>query len=266
MAVSYRRKRDYTKQFDWNYELNNDLYKCYLRAKENKSLGYMARMKNIWDEINPEYSFLTSNLLRDQASRVVKNKVVMATEYRNEQDTNIVPLQDIEILVEQHPQEDNMNKNLIDNTNVNVESDNNEIIETDLYKTLNDIFIQKINEYSTVDVDNRPYLTSINKKPSAEELKTIDFIATKYINSLKCNGDVTLDIIDNVIYSAAIAIRTYLSDLSEKKNRRETPKRPKWLTNRDQKVTKLRKTIAHINVVLECKRSNNFTRHQLKVR
>ena len=140
----------------------------------------------------------------------------MATEYRNEPDTNIVPPRD-GILVEQHPQEDNINGTLIDNTNVNVESDNNEIIETDLYKTLNDIFIQKINEYSTVDVDNRPYLTSINKKPSAEELKTIDFIATKYINSLKCNGDVTLDIIDNVIYSAAIAIETYLSDLSEKK-------------------------------------------------
>ena len=70
----------------------------------------------------------------------------MATEHRNEQDTNIVPLQDNEILVEQHPQKDNMNENLIDNTNVNVESDNNEIIETDLYNTLNDIFIQKIKE------------------------------------------------------------------------------------------------------------------------
>ena len=33
MAVSYRRKRDYTKQFDWTYELNNDLQKSYLRAK-----------------------------------------------------------------------------------------------------------------------------------------------------------------------------------------------------------------------------------------
>ena len=53
-----------------------------------------------------------------------------------------------------------------------------------------------------------------------------------------------------------IAIKTYC----------ETPKQPKWLTNLDQKVTKLRKTIAHINVVLECKRSNNFTCHQLKVR
>ena len=106
----------------------------------------MTRMKNYWDEIHPEYSFLTSKLLRDQASRVVKNKVVMATEYRNEQDTNIVPLQDNEILVEQHPQEDNMHENLIDNTNVNVESDNNVIIETGLHNTLKDIFIQKIKE------------------------------------------------------------------------------------------------------------------------
>ena len=173
MAVSYRRKRDYTKQFDWTYELNNDLYKCYLRAKENKCLGYMTRVKNYWDEIHSKYSFLTSKLLRDQASRVVKNKVVMATEYRNDQDTNIAPPQDNGILVEQKSQEVNMNEKLIGNKNVNVESDNNEIIETDLHKTLNDIFIQKINEYSTVNVDKRPYLTSINKKPSAKELKTI---------------------------------------------------------------------------------------------
>ena len=32
-----------------------------------------------------------------------------------------------------------MNENLTDNTNVNVESDNDEIIETGLHKTLNDI-------------------------------------------------------------------------------------------------------------------------------
>ena len=31
MAVSYRRKGDYTKQFDWTYELNNDLHKCCLK-------------------------------------------------------------------------------------------------------------------------------------------------------------------------------------------------------------------------------------------
>ena len=82
----------------------------YWDIYSQKLLGY----------IHPEYSFLTSKLLRAQTSRVVKNKVVIATEYGNEQDTNIAPLRDDEILVEQHPLEDNMNENLIDNTNVNV--------------------------------------------------------------------------------------------------------------------------------------------------
>ena len=71
----------------------------------------------------------------------MNNKVVMAAECRNKQGANILPPLHNEILVEKDPQEDNMNENLIDNINVNVESDNNEIIETDLYKTLNDIFI-----------------------------------------------------------------------------------------------------------------------------
>ena len=57
MAVSYRRKKDYIKQFDWTYELNNDLYMCYLRAKENKSLGYMTRMKNYWDIYTQNIAF-----------------------------------------------------------------------------------------------------------------------------------------------------------------------------------------------------------------
>ena len=70
----------------------------------------------------------------------------MTTEDRNEKDTNIVPPRDKEILVEQHLQKHNINENLINNRNVNVESNNDEIIETDLHEKLNDIFIQKINE------------------------------------------------------------------------------------------------------------------------
>ena len=31
--VSYRRNHDYTKQFDWTYDLNNDLYNCYTKVK-----------------------------------------------------------------------------------------------------------------------------------------------------------------------------------------------------------------------------------------
>ena len=54
-SVSYRRNRNYNKQFDWTYELNKeDLYECFLKAKANPKLGYMNRMKEYWDKIHPE--------------------------------------------------------------------------------------------------------------------------------------------------------------------------------------------------------------------
>ena len=41
----------------------------------------MKRKKVKWNEIHPEYSFLTDKNSGDQASRIEKNKNVMDTEY-----------------------------------------------------------------------------------------------------------------------------------------------------------------------------------------
>ena len=79
---SYRRKLDYTNDFKWTYELKTDVYKCYVKARNDKSIGYMTRIKILWDEIHPEYNFLSDKNLGDQASRIHKNNVVMDTEYR----------------------------------------------------------------------------------------------------------------------------------------------------------------------------------------
>ena len=56
--ASYCRNRDYVNQFTWTYELNEDLYKCYVKAKEDRRIGYMNRLKNYWDEIHPQLFFL----------------------------------------------------------------------------------------------------------------------------------------------------------------------------------------------------------------
>ena len=78
---SYRRNRDYTKQFDWTYDLKKDVYRSYLRAKENPKIGCMKRLKNYWDKLHPEFNFLSNKNLKDQASRIEENKIVMETEY-----------------------------------------------------------------------------------------------------------------------------------------------------------------------------------------
>ena len=49
--ASYLRNLNYNKQFVWTYELNEDLYKYYVKAQEDRRIGYMNRFKNYWDEI-----------------------------------------------------------------------------------------------------------------------------------------------------------------------------------------------------------------------
>ena len=63
-SVSYRRNRDYSKQFRWTYELNKDLFNCYTKAKEDPKKGYMKRMKTLWDDLHPEFGhFKTSRII-----------------------------------------------------------------------------------------------------------------------------------------------------------------------------------------------------------
>ena len=65
---NYRRNRDYTKQFDWTYDLKKNAYNCYLRTKENSQVGYMNRLKNYWCKLHPQCNFLSDKNVRDQAS------------------------------------------------------------------------------------------------------------------------------------------------------------------------------------------------------
>ena len=70
----YRRNRDYSKQFERSYELNEDLHRCYNKARKDPRIGYMNRLKSYWDETHPELSNVTSKNLRDRASRIEKRK------------------------------------------------------------------------------------------------------------------------------------------------------------------------------------------------
>ena len=80
---SYRRNRDYSSLFDWTYDLKRDVYNCYIKARENKSIGYLKIFKSYWDELHPGSAFLSDKNLRDVASRIAASKVVMDTEFHN---------------------------------------------------------------------------------------------------------------------------------------------------------------------------------------
>ena len=60
--------------------LNEDFYKSYHRAKEDPSIWYINHLKNYLDEIYPEFSYLSSTRLPDQASKVEQRKIAMTTQ------------------------------------------------------------------------------------------------------------------------------------------------------------------------------------------
>ena len=65
-GVSYRRSRNYQEKFQWTFELNQDLYQFYKKAREDPSIGYMKRMKSYWDVKYPNYSHFSAKQLRQQ--------------------------------------------------------------------------------------------------------------------------------------------------------------------------------------------------------
>ena len=74
--ISYKRpNRNYAKQTRWTFEMNKDVYECYLQAERDKP-GYMKRLKALWDEIRPEYSHLSDKNLRDRVDRMIKKNLL----------------------------------------------------------------------------------------------------------------------------------------------------------------------------------------------
>ena len=59
-----------------------------MSAKSDPKIGYMNRMKKLWDKKHSELNFFLAKNLWDQASRVEKNKVLMEAEYRIDKNQN----------------------------------------------------------------------------------------------------------------------------------------------------------------------------------
>ena len=89
-SVSYRRDRDYSKQFKWTYELNKDLYNCYTKARENPKKGDMERKKMLWDNLHPELSYFNGKYLRQQSTYITQRGYILETRTENDQETTVI--------------------------------------------------------------------------------------------------------------------------------------------------------------------------------
>ena len=125
----------------------------------------MKRLKSYWDEIYPEFSFLSDKNLRDQASRTDKNKVVTETEYEN---TNTPKITEKDLLNNGN----NNGENGLDNIAVNNSlSDNNVVVDNSVLSKkqlkiidlLQPIFKSNYGKKKVKNLDNRVHTTDVNK-------------------------------------------------------------------------------------------------------
>ena len=86
---SQRGNRDHTQQFNWTYDLKRDVYNCYIKARENKSIRYMKKLKPYLDELRHMIAFLRDKNLSDVAFRIAVNKVFIDTDFDNTTSTTI---------------------------------------------------------------------------------------------------------------------------------------------------------------------------------
>ena len=250
--ASYRRNCDYSKQFTWTYELNEDLYKCFVKANEDRRIGYMNRLKNYWDEIHPQLSFFTSKNLRDQASRVEKRKTATTR-------------QNIEINTF-HASNNNETQN-VDEPTINDIMDQQQTIELrndyvndSIKESLATIFKRNYGNYIDKSLRDRTIDTTTSKKVNKNLLNTANDVMRNHLNNIE---NVTLWEINCAIYCIALTCKELNNDVRTSEKKKNRP--PKWITSIESSINRIKKLISYVQVVIKCKRESTFTKHQKKI-
>ena len=82
-SVFYRRNGNYTKHFEWAYELNTEVYRCYTQARSDPRIGYMKCLKKHWNELHADVSYFSEKQLRQQATFVKSEGLILETNLKN---------------------------------------------------------------------------------------------------------------------------------------------------------------------------------------
>ena len=160
-----------------------------------------------------------------------------------------------------------MNKsiNLVNNTPTNINRnnvDNNQAQESPEYQLLKDklkpIFLETTDILHNKNIDERTYLTRVNTKINDTLLKCVDDLSKEYLTSLDSPNYWDINV---CLYSAAVTCVREMNELRELNLTNNKPKFPRWLTQLEESITYLRKTIGQLTVIVKCKQTNTYSKH-----
>ena len=147
------------------------IYQCYTKARENPQIGYMKRMKEYWDNLNPKFINFNEKQLRQQATfaqskgSIIETNLQLTTN-RNENSPQI----------SEHINTDVLSDDVIDITE-------RENTDQNLLDEITVRFLYYFDVYENMSIENRNFNTQIIYSIKDIELKTIDHVITNFIKN-----------------------------------------------------------------------------------
>ena len=126
-------------------------------------------MKQNWDTIHPEFSHLTDKNLRGQASRFIKNKIVMKTEFAKDSITNFNSQNDNDDIHNNETVYEIIKLGNDKPTNINRKDiEHKQTQQSPEYKSLKEklkpIILETIDNFNNKIIEERIYLTRVNTR------------------------------------------------------------------------------------------------------
>ena len=220
----------------WTYELNRDVYQCYIKARENPKIGYMKRMKQYWDNLHPEFTNFNEKQLRQQATFVeskglkLETNLQPITTYSNENAPKIP----------KHINTDVLNDDVIDITE-------RENIDQNLLDEITVRFLHYFNVYEIMSLENRNFNTQVIYNIKDIELKVINPVITNLIEN---NLDkMSLWLINVIQYTAIVTILDRNNLLKYHKNIVKDKRTPNWQIHLQEKINNIRRKMSFITLI-----------------
>ena len=266
---SVRRKRDYSSQVKWAYELNQDLYRCHIEADKSVH-GYSGRLKKLWDQCHPELDHMTSKHLTTQATRIVKKGLVKETRINTE---HVIEQEDnnAEKDQENDKQENNMegdnqeqeSRSSSENQEKHVRPGKERFNEEKILEVVEKIkpeWIRNYEDYLRVEIRSREFTTKKDRKIEDIEIIAVNRIMEEVIDEMGNNID--LWHINVMEYVTAITLLGRHGKLREKRYKKTARKTPGWIINITNRINAIRRKLSHINLILQCQKENKYTKKQ----
>ena len=138
------------------------------------------------------------------------------------------------------------------------------ITQQDCFQTIKPLFERNYETINRQSINERTFTAKIIKHPSDDVLKVIDRLAKRKLSQIENPNYLDVNVL---LYTAAVTAKEYLNDLS-KKSAEKSPKTkmPQWITNIENKIIRLRRTIGHLTIIICCNKTGIFTNHRKKLK